>query len=147
MAGTWVVPAERMKARREHRVPLSGAAVELLARHICARAIISSPVFREGGPAAVQHGAVDDLASHGRGDLTRMASEARSAIGRPRRRPIPATWLRRRWPMRLTKVEAAYRRGDLFEKRRALMRDWAALCAASSGENIVPLRKARGASR
>lgn len=46
-----------------------------------------------------------------------------------------------------SKVEAAYRRGDLFEKRRALMLDWAAFCATSRGENVVPLRKARGASR
>ena len=42
-----------------------------------------------------------------------------------------------------SKVEAAYRRGDLFEKRRRLMVDWATLCAtlpAAVDHNIIPLR-------
>jgi integrase len=38
------------------------------------------------------------------------------------------------------KVEAAYRRGDLFEKRRRLMADWAAFCAARPAGEVVPLR-------
>jgi hypothetical protein len=44
------------------------------------------------------------------------------------------------------KVEAAYRRGDLFEKRRRLMADWAAYCerqATSGRDKIVPLRRNR----
>lgn len=42
-----------------------------------------------------------------------------------------------------SKVEAAYRRGDLFDRRRKLMSAWAEFCAASaiSGERVVPLRK------
>ena len=42
------------------------------------------------------------------------------------------------------KVEAAYRRGDLYEKRRRLMNDWAAYCAvprAIAGINIIALRE------
>jgi integrase len=41
-----------------------------------------------------------------------------------------------------SKTEAAYRRGDLFEKRRKLMSAWAEFCAAPavSGERVVPLR-------
>ena len=40
------------------------------------------------------------------------------------------------------KVEAAYRRGDLFEKRRALMRDWAKFCATppADGAQVLPMR-------
>jgi integrase len=41
-------------------------------------------------------------------------------------------------------VERAYRRGDLFEKRRRLMRDWARYCTtpAATGEVVVPLKRA-----
>ena len=40
------------------------------------------------------------------------------------------------------KVEAAYRRGDLFEKRRLLMLDWAKYCEAPKGD-VVPLTRKR----
>jgi hypothetical protein len=39
------------------------------------------------------------------------------------------------------KVEAAYRRGDLFEKRKALMEDWSRYCIGIEPDNIVPLRR------
>ena len=38
------------------------------------------------------------------------------------------------------KVEAAYRRGDLFEKRRKLMEAWASFCEALPAGEVVPLR-------
>lgn len=38
-----------------------------------------------------------------------------------------------------SKVEAAYRRGDLFEKRRRLVTDWARFCEVPSAEEVVPL--------
>lgn len=38
-------------------------------------------------------------------------------------------------------VEAAYRRGDLFEKRRQLMNDWAAFCARPAADSLVALRR------
>jgi hypothetical protein len=38
-------------------------------------------------------------------------------------------------------VEAAYRRGDLLEKRRKLMEAWAAYCFATTKANVVPLHK------
>jgi integrase len=41
------------------------------------------------------------------------------------------------------KVEAAYRRGDLFEKRRRLMADWAAFCVAPARGTVTPIRGAR----
>ena len=41
------------------------------------------------------------------------------------------------------KVEAAYRRGDLFDKRRAMMEQWATVCAMpAKGAKVVPMRKA-----
>lgn len=47
------------------------------------------------------------------------------------------------------RVEAAYRRGDLFEKRRRLMDDWASFCALKSNSlegNVVPIRSAETAT-
>jgi hypothetical protein len=41
------------------------------------------------------------------------------------------------------KVEAAYRRGDLFEKRRRLMEAWATHCQTASGKGLNPLNRAR----
>jgi integrase len=38
------------------------------------------------------------------------------------------------------RVEAAYRRGDLFEKRRQLMDAWARFCTAPAAEKVTPLR-------
>jgi hypothetical protein len=46
------------------------------------------------------------------------------------------------------KVEAAYRRGDLFDKRRRLMSDWAKFCGTSSAKAgaVVPMRKRKAAA-
>ena len=45
-----------------------------------------------------------------------------------------------------SKVEAAYRRGDLFEKRRRLMTAWARFCATPNRGAVVPLQGARRGS-
>jgi hypothetical protein len=42
------------------------------------------------------------------------------------------------------KVEAAYRRGDLFEKRRQLMADWAGFCDPAPSGSVVPRRASHG---
>ncbi len=122
-AALWIVPAERMKAGREHRVPLSEPALELL-RGLTA-----------GAPA--------DLVFPGlRGPLSDMSL---TAVLRRMKVPATAHGFRssfRDWVSEHThypgevaemalahavgdKVEAAYRRGDLFDKRVALMGDWA----------------------
>ena len=41
-----------------------------------------------------------------------------------------------------SRVEAAYRRGDLFEKRRKLMEGWACFCAAPTSATVTPIRSA-----
>jgi integrase len=127
-AATWIVPAERMKASKEHRVPLSDAAVDLLkstAKESRKGLVFVAPrggalsdmtlsaVLRRMKVAAVPHGfrsTFRDWAS----ELTAYPSEmAEMALAHT----IDS------------KVEAAYRRGDLFEKRRAMMADWATFCA------------------
>lgn len=143
MAGVWAIPGERMKAGRDHRVPLSGAALALLAglpRMAGSDLVFQSPrggplsdmtlsaVLRRMEVAAVPHGfrsTFRDWAAERTaypGDLAEMALA--HTIG--------------------DKVEAAYRRGDMFDKRRRMMEEWASFCAtvAGSGAEVVPLRRA-----
>ena len=123
-ARVWTIPALRMKAGKEHRVPLSMAAIDLLERlprMAGTEAVFPAPrggqlsdmtltaVMRRMDIPAVPHGfrsTFRDWAS----ELTNYPRDAAEmalahAIG--------------------DKVEAAYRRGDLFEKRRLMMEDWA----------------------
>jgi integrase len=130
-AKVWTIPAERMKASKEHRVPLADRAVEIL------RAIP-----REDGNPFVFVGP-----KKGTG-LSNMAMA--TVLIRMERNDITVHGFRstfRDWAAEQTgfanfvvemalahavgdKVEAAYRRGDLFEKRRRLMADWAKCCVA-----------------
>jgi len=121
----WVVPASRMKADREHRVPLSGAALAVLK---AVQAIRQSdyvfPGTRQGRP--VGENTFRDWASE-RTSFSREVAEMALAHAIP------------------NAVEAAYRRGDLFEKRRKLMDAWAAYCAKieTDAGKVVALARAR----
>ena len=121
----WVIPAERMKAGKEHRVPLSRRVLSLL--RTLPRVAGSDYVF----PAA-QGGQLSDMAlssitrrmkvdavPHGfRSTFRDWASERTSYPG-----DVAEMALAHTIP---DKVEAAYRRGDLFNKRTKMMADWAA---------------------
>ncbi|WP_331303387.1 site-specific integrase [Methylobacterium oryzae] len=139
-SAVWTVPAERMKAGRQHRVPLSRAALELLAPRL---AVIDRNdfVFANGRGDMLSDMAfkrlnlragVEGITTHGfrssfrdwAGDETDFPREVMEAalahmVG--------------------DEVELAYRRGDPLEKRRQLMELWASFVAA---ENGVPSRKA-----
>jgi integrase len=135
----WTIPAERMKANRPHRVPLSGRAVELLAdlprvgEYCFAGRFADTPcahdslvkLLRKMGHDATAHGfrsTFRDWAAETTAYPNHVVEQALAhAIGNG--------------------VEAAYRRGDLFDKRRRLMDEWARYCAqpARAGE-VVTLR-------
>jgi integrase len=141
-AKVWTVPAERMKAKREHRVPLSDAAL---------RAIRSVP--REG--EYVFCGPRPDR------PLSNMAMLA--LLGRMKRDDLTVHGFRssfRDWAAEVTnfprevaegalahvlsdKTEAAYRRGDLFDKRRKLMQAWADWCDKVVPASVTPIKEAR----
>ena len=127
--GVWTVPATRMKAKREHRVPLCRRAVEILEE---ARTLDDgSPlVFTDGagrqlngkrlrlllrkhGIAAVPHG----FRSSFRDWAAEETDHPREVIEAALAHVVQ------------NKVEAAYRRTDLFERRRRLMNDWAGYLA------------------
>ncbi|MDI1282265.1 site-specific integrase [Brevundimonas sp.] len=139
----WIVPASRMKAGREHRVPLSTLAMEVL--ETLPRIAGSDLVFQ-----APRGGQLSDMTLSA--VLRRMQVPAVPHGFRSTFRDWAAEYTA--FPSEVAemalahtvgnKVEAAYRRGDLFEKRRRLAEDWADFCSRpfSSGR-IVPLRGAR----
>ena len=138
--GVWTVPADRMKARREHRVPLSKRTLELASnggaylfpgqagKPLHSMAMLW--VLRERmGCEATAHGfrsAFRDWAAERTNYPNHVIEQALAhTIG--------------------SAVERAYRRSDLFDLRRRLMEQWADFCAtppAKTADKVVPLRKA-----
>ena len=125
----WVVPASRMKADREHRVPLSGAALAVLK---AVQAIRQSdyvfPGTRQGRPVGentpvrlAKQAAGSNITVHGLRSTFRDWASERTSFSRE----VAEMALAHAIP---NAVEAAYRRGDLFEKRRKLMEAWAEFC-------------------
>jgi integrase len=144
----WTVTANRMKAGKEHRVPLSEPAVAVLAGMARLRTVDDPEAFafpgaRPSRPLSVMALAMV-LRRMKRGDLTvhgfRSTFRDWAAEATRYQREVPEAALAHTIG---DKVEAAYRRGDLFEKRRRLMDDWAAFCARPSpaGE-VVALSRA-----
>jgi integrase len=132
----WCVPAKRMKAFVEHRVPLSIAARNLLDG--LPRIESSSYVFPGARPKRplsnmamleLLRGMRPGLTTHGfRSSFRDWASEATDFSPEVIEMALAHTIE--------SAVERAYRRGDLFEKRRKLMEAWAAYCV--SGASNAP---------
>lgn len=130
----WTVPKERMKGGREHRVPLSSAAVALLK----ATPRVGDYVFpgqRKGSmlsdmslTAVLRRMGRNDITVHGfRSTFRDWCAES---VGNSFPREVCEHALAHSLP---DKVEAAYRRGDLIEKRKVLMQVWADYCSKSAG--------------
>jgi len=128
---TWTIPADRMKARREHRVPLSIQAVSLLSDlprvqsnpYVFPGARIGRPLSNMAmlqlmrGMGYGVGGVHGDYVPHGFRSSFRDWSGEVSSYPRDVAEMALAHTIE-------NKVEAAYRRGDLFEKRRSMMQDW-----------------------
>ena len=140
-AGIWAIPAERMKAAKEHRVPLTESAMEILTAQTHQEGtdlVFPAPrggtlsdmtlvaVLRRMKVAAVPHGfrsTFRDWAAERTNYPRDMAEQALAhTIG--------------------NEVEAAYRRGDMLEKRRRMMQEWAKFCdlPTKTGE-VVSIRE------
>ncbi|MXY80148.1 MAG: site-specific integrase, partial [Chloroflexi bacterium] len=125
----WTIPAERMKNGREHRVPLSDRALEVLdeARELAAAEgwVFPSPrgrAMHQRYLSELMRTLAVDAVPHGfRSSFRDWAAECTDAP-----REVCELVLAH---VSGDRVEAAYRRSDLFEKRRALMADWAAYVA------------------
>jgi len=139
-AQTWTVPADRMKAGKEHRVPLADRCIDILrsARELAGG---SALVFPGSNPAKPLSNMVFLMT------LRRLKVEATAHGFRSAFRDWASektNFPRDVCEMALAhtisnKVEAAYRRGDLFEKRRALMDVWSSYVSSNTA-SVVPLR-------
>jgi len=128
---TWTIPKSRMKRDREHRVPLSDAAMAVLERMAAIRH--HHRIFPIGAPGMLKllRRLHPDATVHGfRSSFRDWASENTNAPDRVVEAALAHVVG--------DKTEAAYRRGDLFEQRRQLMDAWTAFLAGSS--NVVALK-------
>lgn len=136
----WTIPAIRMKAGREHRIPLSSRAVEIV--------------------EAMQELGMEGFVFPGPKVKKPLSSMAMAMLLRRMKAEITVHGFRstfRDWASETTgfphevcemalahtignKAEAAYRRGDLFDKRRKLMQAWASYCAKTPGDKVIPVR-------
>ena len=145
-AKTWTVPKTRMKGRRDHRVPLSTAAVEVLRK---------VQAMTQGQPATIFHNDVtgrqlgtsvlhdvlhylgDDLTAHGfRSTFRDWAAEQTN---------FPREVCEMALAHRIgDAAELAYKRSDLFEKRRLLMQEWSNYCSARPAPkgDVIPFHAA-----
>jgi integrase len=132
-AKTWTIPAERMKAHKEHRVPLSARALAILRemqplRHGDDPECFIFPGSKHGRPLS-NTALTDVLRRMNRGQITVHGFRSTFRDWAAEEADCP----REVAEMTLAHaigddVEAAYRRGDLFEKRRRLMSEWEKWC-------------------
>jgi integrase len=164
----WTIPATRMKAARAHRVPLSTPALAIIAEMSQRRR--SGPVRHIlGPPVRKPTGEADEFVFQSPHTFRRQTPLGRTSgwallkrLGRGGQmtthgfRSTFRDWVAERtgypdWVAEMAlahaipnRVEAAYRRGDVLDKRRQLMEQWAAHCTGSTpvGGEVVPLRGA-----
>jgi integrase len=137
---TWTIPASRMKAGREHRVPLSVAALDILRPLDEARS--SEHVFTGYGGRLGGTALAGLLRVMGRADITTHGFRSSFRDWAAEQTSYPSEVAEMALAHAVgNQVERAYRRGDLFDKRARLMQAWAEYCAASpaSGE-VVGIR-------
>ncbi len=139
----WVIPAERMKADREHRVPLAPVALQVLAGlKENARNDFVLPGMRNNTSLS-NMAFLQLLKRMGRPDLTAHGFRSTFRDWTAERTAYPQEVAEMALAHTVAdKVEAAYRRGDLFDKRRKIMDDWAEFCANNVGtdSNVVAIR-------
>ncbi len=124
----WVVPAARMKSGREHRVPLSSATIAVLKRMPRSKDDYVFPGQRPGTPLS-DMALLMTLGRMNRGDITAHGFRSTFRDWAAERTNFPREVVEMALAHVIEdKTEAAYRRGDLFDKRRRLMDAWAAYC-------------------
>lgn len=140
-ARVWTVPAERMKAGREHRVPLSDRAVAILkSMHSQRVSEFVFPGMKADRPLSIM--ALEmvlrrmkvDATVHGFRSAFRDWTGERTAFPREVAEAALAHLVG-------DEVERAYRRGDALDKRRGLMDAWASFCASTQQAKIVAFAK------
>ena len=143
--GLWTIPAERIKTAKEHRVPLSAPALAILKRMAETRegefvfpgGRRKMPLSNNALLALLKRMERVDLTAHGFRSTFRDWAAEQTNYPREVAEAALAHAIG-------DKVEAAYRRGDLFEKRGKLMDAWASYCGTvAKAAKVIPLRKKR----
>jgi integrase len=133
-AKLWTIPANRMKGKKEHRVPLSDRAIEILQTVPRDGERVFVGLGRDGMLACLRQ-LGDEGTVHGfRSTFRDWAAETTAYPNELLEIALAHTIG--------NKAEAAYRRGDMMEKRRRLMADWSAFCErppANSRDNVVSI--------
>lgn len=142
-AAVWILPPSRMKAGKEHRVPLSSRALEIL--KALAKAKVSNYVFpgqRQGRPLSnmafamlMRRMKAGHFTAHGFRSAFRDWTSEETHHSREIAEAALAHVVG-------DATERAYRRGDALEKRRALMADWCAFVTTEQTDNVVNMRRA-----
>jgi len=142
----WVIPAESMKARKEHRVPLSGPALAVLERqqqhgncdYVFEGQSPGRPLSNMALLMLLREMGRVDLTTHGfRSTFADWAAESTGFPSEVREMALAHAVG--------DKVEAAYRRGDLFAKRAALSEAWGRACdSLPASDNVRVLRSTLG---
>jgi integrase len=142
----WTIPAVRMKAGHAHRVPLSGAVMELIATipklegnpHVL-------PGLRRGKSLSCT-AMLMQLRRMGRADITPHGFRSSFRDWAAETTSFPHSTCEHALAHRISdKADSAYRRGDELERRRDLMETWARWCVPAATGNVVVLRTAAGA--
>jgi len=142
--GLWIIAAERMKAGKEHRVPLSRRALTIVGQVVPAASAEQTFVFpgaKRGRPLS-NMAMTAVLRRTGRSDLTVHGFRSSFRDWAAERTNFPTEVVEMALAHAVgSKVEAAYRRGDLFEKRQRLMDAWAEFLATTpvARGKVVPL--------
>ncbi len=138
-AAVWTVPAERIKAGKEHRVPLSARAVEILRQtpegqrkgYLFAGRGKAAPLSNMAMLKLLERMGRDDLTVHGFRSCFRVWAAEQTNFARE----VAEQALAHAIP---DKVEAAYRRTDLFDRRRQMMDAWAKFIdAPKAGGKVI----------
>ncbi len=128
----WTIPAERMKARKEHRVPLSQPAIDIvmsfqqhqISDYLFPSPIGNKPLSNNAMLATIKRmGRKGEFTVHGMRSAFRDWAAEQTDVSREVAEAALAHTIS-------DAVERAYRRGDLFEKRSALMDEWASYCSS-----------------
>jgi integrase len=139
----WTVPAARMKSGKEHRVPLAPSALKIIKDMADKNGEFVFPGDNPGRPLAekalwkvLYRMQAQNITVHGfRSTFRDWAAD---------RTNYPNHVVEMALAHTIGGVEGAYRRGDLFDKRRRLMDEWARYCSrAASAGAVVPLRSVR----
>ncbi len=137
----WIIPANRMKAKKEHRVPLCRRSIEILQiahdRTHANQYIFSSrdrPLSNMALSAVLKRMGVDATVHGFRSTFRDWVAEETNHSHEVAEMALAHTIGNR--------VEAAYRRGDLLERRRRMMEDWQRNCESQQTRNVIALQAA-----